>query len=271
MKQSPIACAGRLDVWLELDTSSAAWEERIQGALVLRGTRGMEHVSLAEVRLDSPPINTQGDACFTLELDSTRWGDFLVGAGENIRIPFFLTVPWGVGFDVEADLIGKVWVHDKLAASVGVTVRFLPPQLFVHAAEAFARTTGLVVQHWYVTDQGDGAIARLGRTKGNAASLKAAELWLCASEGELHCRLRAEWSGPKLGSLWRGHPPNELSYRFRLSPESPEVMEHFFRQELLPLLQQRQSGSFPVPAGTTATSEEQLPRIVPEAQADLPT
>jgi hypothetical protein len=268
MGQTRIASAGRVDVWLELESHSAAWEERLSGALVLRGTRGVEHVALAEVRLASPPIALQGGAAFALELDSTRWEDFYLGAEETTRIPFYLTVPWGVGFDAEAELAGKVVIRDGLSAGVSVRVRFLPPETCVQAAEALARVTGLAVQHWTLDAEEEAVVAQLGRPKGTASELKAAELRQYFDERGLHCRLSVEWPAARLPAFRAGSGSDHASYRFRLPAGAAEEVETFFRRELLPWLLRRQSGSFPIPTEGGMVHEEQLPRIPSEPPVD---
>lgn len=271
MGQTRIASAGRVDVWLELESHSAAWEERLAGALVLRGTRGVEHVALAEVRLASPPIALQGGATFALELDSTRWEDFYLGADETTRIPFHLTVPWGVGFETEAELAGNVVIRDGLSAGVSVRVRFLPPQPCLQAAEALGRVTGLVVQRWTLDAEEEAVVAQLVRPRGTAPELKSAELRLYYDERGLHCRLFVEWPPARLPTFRVGSGSEQASYRFRLPAGAPAEVESFFGRELLPWLQRRQSGSFPIPTEGGVLREEQLPRIFPEPPADLPS
>jgi hypothetical protein len=264
--RSPVSSAGRLDLWLELDGATAGWGERLAGALVLQGTRGREHVAHAEVRLTSPPVSVRHGELFSFDLDATEWRDFLLAAEDRIRLPFCLTIPWGLELPSYLDVAGKVVVDRNTHGAVGVEVRVAPPPLFVRVAGALSRTTGLTMGRWTLTEDRDGAAVQLHRPVASTAQLKSAELQLRLVDEKLIAVLRVEWSGRGLSRLWTGRTaPRTSTFRFPIPHESEEQMDRFFHQELLPHLEQRPSGSLPIPAQTAGADEDQLPRIVFEA------
>jgi len=234
----------------------------------MQGTRGREHVSHAEVRLISPTVSFGNRVLFTLDLASAEWQDFLISAEDRVRLPFFITIPWGLEFHRYENLVGKVIIRKNVRGTVGVEIQIVPPAPFRRAAEALSRTIGLAIDSWQVTEDGVGATARLIRTRASSAKLKSAVLQLQVEEETLLAYLRAEWpSGP--AGLWNGRSAHRTSsFRFRIPQEADQQAEDFFRKELLPQLEQGPSGSLPIPAQTTGTVVDQLPRIVPEPQSD---